>query len=194
MNPIDNLYKALVSQKSDINEHLPTLKKYAEECEHITEMGVRYIVSTIALLVAKPKTLICIDLFSPSHYGDQSRFYLAQQYANENNVKFNFLLGNTLEIDIEETDMLFIDTLHRYGQLKAELERHSSKVKKYIIFHDTTTFENVDEGCYYPLPTLDTSKTGLWPAIQEFMATNPQWSVLERFTNNNGLTVLCKKQ
>jgi hypothetical protein len=31
---------------SDINEHIPTILKYGQECEHITEMGVRWVVST----------------------------------------------------------------------------------------------------------------------------------------------------
>ena len=26
---------------SDINEHIPTILKYGQECDHITEMGVR---------------------------------------------------------------------------------------------------------------------------------------------------------
>ena len=40
---------------SDINEHLPTLKRYAEDCDHITEMGVRWLVSTIAFMMGQPK-------------------------------------------------------------------------------------------------------------------------------------------
>jgi hypothetical protein len=52
----------------------------------------------------------------------------------------NFNIGNTLEVDIDETDMLFIDTLHNGDQLEKELERSASKVKKFIAFHDTTTF------------------------------------------------------
>ena len=51
---IENYYNNLVNTPSDINEHLPTLRKYAEECDHITEMGVRWIVSTYAFLAAKP--------------------------------------------------------------------------------------------------------------------------------------------
>ena len=33
---------------------------------------------------------------------------------------------------------------------------------------------------------------GLWPAIEEFLVSNPEWILKERFTNNNGLTVLEK--
>ena len=31
---------------------------------------------------------------------------------------------------------------------------------------------------------------GLWPAVQECLDANPEWVLHERFTNNNGLTIL----
>jgi hypothetical protein len=31
---------------------------------------------------------------------------------------------------------------------------------------------------------------GLWPAVVLFLEMHPEWRVKERFTNNNGLTVL----
>jgi hypothetical protein len=31
---------------------------------------------------------------------------------------------------------------------------------------------------------------GVWPAIEEFLAAHPEWILKERFTNNNGLTIL----
>jgi len=53
-------------EKSDINEHLPTLKKYAEDCEHITECGVRGCKSSYAFaegLRGRPSTkLIQYDI------------------------------------------------------------------------------------------------------------------------------------
>ncbi len=36
-------------------------------------------------------------------------------------------------------------------------------------------------------------RKGLWPAIVEFVENNPEWYIKERFTNNNGLTILAKK-
>jgi hypothetical protein len=193
MDIIETTYHNLVDTPSDINEHLPVLKQYAEKCDTVTEMGVRYVVSTFALVLAKPKKLISIDLFHPSFYGDTSRLYAIQNYAKNNGVDYKFVMGNTLNNDIEQTDMLFIDTLHVYGQLKKELEKHASNVNKYIVFHDTTTFEYQDEKHYYNVDALDTSKTGLWPAIQEFLDSHTEWEILERRTNNNGLTILQKK-
>jgi hypothetical protein len=34
---------------------------------------------------------------------------------------------------------------------------------------------------------------GIWPAIDEFLQKYPEWTIEKRFTNNNGLTILSKK-
>ena len=104
--------------------------------------------------------------------------------SNENEIEFKFICADTRDTVIEETDLLFIDTLHNYVQLKKELELHSSKVKKYLIFHDTTTFESNGESY------TGEKEIGLWPAIEEFLQQNFNWTIHERFINNNGLTIL----
>ena len=177
MDKLKEIYERLCSTPSDINEHLPTLKKYAEECEHITEMGVRWVVSTYALLMGKPKKLISYDI-------NGINWQPIAEMVKEN-TDFTFEVGNTLNLEIEETDLLFIDTLHNYNQLKGELELHGNKAKKYIIFHDTTSFEWIGESY-----TGKVDEIGLWPAIEEFLEKNPHWKIFERFTNNNGLTIL----
>lgn len=175
---LNQIYERLYKTPSDINEHLPTLASYASECEHITEMGVRYIVSTYALLMGKPKKMISYDIH-------MCRWEVVKDLVKED-TDFQFLIGNTLEIEIEPTDLLFIDTLHNYNQLKKELELHAKKVNKYIIFHDTTSFETVGES-YSGNP-----EGGIWLAIQEFIEANPKWTIKKRFTNNNGLTIIEK--
>ena len=56
--------------------------------------------------------------------------------------------------------------------LKKELELHSKNVNKYIIFHDTTTFANVDDiGGYYnnTNPDLYSQKTDLYIGFYFFL-------------------------
>jgi hypothetical protein len=48
-----------------------------------------------------------------------------------------YLGNNVLEVEIEETELLFIDTYHYYAQLKKELKLHAGKISRYIAFHDT---------------------------------------------------------
>ena len=178
MQQLEEIYNQKCQIRSDINEHLPTLKKYAEECEHVTEMGVRWVVSTFAFMMGKPKKLISIDLDPVEKHGIKTEDLV--ELANSVNVDFTFIVGDTTEIEIEETDFLFIDTLHTYGQLKKELELHANKSKKYIGFHDTTTFAQVGEY----------QEVGLWLAIEEFLIANENWVIAEKFENNNGLTIL----
>lgn len=177
---LQEIYEGLCNTPSDINEHLPTLKKYAQECEHITEMGVRWVVSTYALLMGKPKRMISYDI--NSIHWDVIRDMV------KDDTDFEFRVGDTTEIEIEETDLLFIDTWHVYQQLKKELELHGNKAKKYLIFHDTTAFEYIGETI-----SGDVIYEGLWPAIEEFLEQNPHWELHERFENNNGLTILKRK-
>lgn len=177
MNRLEGIYNEKCNQHSDINEHLPTLKRYSEECEHITEMGVRNIVSTWAFLMGNPKKLISYDI---NPIDENSVLSVIEGM----DIEYKFILGDTTKCNIEETDFLFIDTLHNYNQMKSELTLHGNKVRKYIGFHDTTLFEFNGESYN------GSSESGIWLAIEEFMNENSHWVLHERFTNNCGLTIL----
>ena len=174
---VDAIYK----HPSDINEHVPTLLEYGQKCDHITEMGVRWIISTWVWLACAPKKLIAYDLFDPSEWGASIKdvYDTAEKYG----LDFEFHEKDVLKVDIEETDLLFIDTEHVYSQLKQELKLHSSKVRKYRFFHDTTNFEFIGEDRQ--------EGTGIWPAIEEFLEEKKDTWVLEkRFMNCSGLTII----
>lgn len=189
MPTITDYYNQRKNTPSDINEHIETLKNYATECSHITEMGVRSVVSTWAFLEANPKKLVSIDI-------NDCPVQEAARLAHESGIDFQFIKSSTLEMEIEETDLLFIDTWHVYQQLKKEFELHADKAKKYIILHDTTTFGENGEGIASTNINIITGQMeaiphkGLWPAVEEFLASNTKWKLKERYTNNNGLTVL----
>jgi hypothetical protein len=192
MNNIIKRYEELCLIPSDINEHLTTLKKYSEECDTVTEMGVRWIVSTWALLFGNPKKMTSIDLNHPSVFGGNiDDVYNA---VKETSIDFTFIESDSLKINIEPCDLLFIDTWHDYLQLKQELTRHHNNVNKYIILHDTNTFGYEDEPLdWNNIEVIETNlPKGLCPAIDEFLMTNKDWILWERKPNNNGLTVLKK--
>lgn len=187
MEKTEEIFKNLVNTKSDINEHLLTLRKYAEECSHITEMGTRYVCSTWAFVIAKPKKVVCYDILTDLDLNRvNQRLSEIKSHSENLGVDFTFNLQNVLEADIEETDLLFIDTYHEYNQLKSELSLHGGKVKKYLIFHDTTTFGVHGETFKKP------NTVGIMPAINEFLEENKNWVLHEKFENNNGLTILKK--
>ena len=179
-------FNNLKNDPSDINEHLETLKYYASRSNHVTELGVRKIVSSWAFLLGAPHKLVCVDIIHPNDYLNDNgeKFGIFKKYCELLDIDFEFILGDTLKIEIEETDLLFIDTLHTYDQLKRELALHANKVKNWIIFHDT-------ESCgEYFISSNGVREGGLTYAINEFLVDNPQWKVKSIYKNNNGLTVL----
>jgi len=180
MNKVYKMYQEACNVPSDINQHLPTLFKYANECNHITEMGVRWIVSTWAFLATTPQKMISYDIRHPNEFGADLNSLIA--LTREESIDYIFIQKDVLQVEIEETDLLFIDTLHNYSQLKEELRLHANKVKKYIIFHDTITYGTVGES----------NDSGITPAIVEFLGQNPNWYLREQFINNNGLMVIAR--
>ena len=194
MKRINDNYQIHRLKKSDINEHMQTLFKYASECKSIAEFGVREGVSTWAFLLAYPKQLICVDIKGDSFYESEK---CIRDILKGSDIDFRFIVGDTLQIEIPEVDLLFIDTLHIYRQLYSELKRHSNRAKKYIILHDTYTYANHDEVIYEHASSLVKSRSGinhgLKKAISDFMAEDKNWVILEEYRNNNGLTVLGRK-
>ncbi len=183
-------YSRLCQIQSDINEHLPVLKRYAEECRTVTEMGVRFACSTWAFIEGKPKSLTCIDIMLDSFLPSEK---YVKEMCDRYGIEFKWVTGDSLKIEIEETEMLFIDTLHTYTQLLGELKRHSEKVSKYIILHDTVSFAMHDEGLYdhaSNLAKVYSEKKGILAAVVDFLEDKKNWKIKEHYVNNNGLMVL----
>lgn len=203
MNYIETIYKQLCKTESDINEHLPTLMELSTECNTICEFGVRSIVSSWAFLTgliknnSNVKNLISVDIVNI----DQIKNVI--NIASMHGINMKFICENSIKCDIPETDMLFIDTWHIYGHLRRELENHHKKVKKYIVMHDTE-LDKIDgetircgwdakkqsDESGYPVEEIN---MGLQKAIDEFLDVNKEWEIYKVYTNNNGLTVLKRK-
>jgi GT2 family glycosyltransferase/Tfp pilus assembly protein PilF len=167
-----DLYRSACATPSDIHSHCPILHALASECRHVTEMGTRTGISTAALLHAQPEKLVCYDL---------RRFpqvELLKRLAGR--TQFAFHQADVRTVQIEETDLLFIDTWHVYEQLREELRLHAAKVRRYIALHDTTTFGERGE---------KDGHRGLWPAVEEFLGRGT-FRLRERHAHNNGLAVL----
>lgn len=182
-------YKNCCENKSDINEHMPMLCAAAFKCDHITEFGIRSVVSTWAFLMAKPKRLVSYDIYSHPNIS------IAKQCAEDDKISFEFKQEDTRKAIIERTDLLFIDTLHTYNQLIIELNRHHTSVKKYIILHDTETYGEKDEPDSYNLEKIESDKKhGLKAAIRDFLLLNKEWKIKYTTSLNNGLTILEKDE
>lgn len=206
MESIGKKYQNLSNTPSDINEHLPTLYKYASECDSVFETGVRGCISSWALASGllhnntstHQKTLFMNDI---------TECDIRELLSCTKNLPIitKYEWKNNLDLQFTETyDLTFIDTWHVYGQLKRELAKFAPITNKYIIMHDTTVDEWAGETIRCRMNAYEQSHSsgfpieeinkGLWPAIDEFLVENTDWTLHERFRNNNGLTILRKRQ
>ena len=174
--PMSEAFDILTRTATDINEHLPMLYFLAQQCDHVTEFGVRTGASTLAFLhglQGRPATLRSYDI--NDQYGVQDTL------TRWTRVEWTFSICSTLSITrIEPTDLLFIDTLHNYDQVRQELALHGDAARRWIVFHDTETFGTVG----------DDGGRGINQAITEWLEAKPEWRIVYRTHRNNGLTVI----
>jgi len=174
--PMSEAFDIITRTATDINEHLPMLYYLAQQCDHVTEFGVRTGASTLAFLhglQGRPATLRSYDI--NDQYGVQDSL------TRWTRVEWTFSICSTLSITrIEPTDLLFVDTLHNYDQVRQELALHGDAARRWIVFHDTETFGL----------TGDDGGRGINQAITEWLQAKPEWRIVYRTHRNNGLTVI----
>ncbi len=181
--------------------HLPVLYDYAKRCNHVTEMGARAGLSTSAFLHARVEKFISYDYqySNPEPHLRQQIEQLKAVFAlaKQEGINCKYIGADVLKVNIDQTDLLFIDTWHCYDQLKRELALHSSKASKYIAFHDIETYGIKGEG----FPSMDINhpqrnnlngERGIRPAIDEFLLANNNWRIEYESKKNNGLLIISR--
>jgi hypothetical protein len=152
----------------DSPSRFDTYQRYASQVDSIVEFGVYTGLSTCAWLSGGPKKLRSYDITDT---------YLSvldelKNCAEQNSVDFEFAIANSLEIDIESCDLLFIDTVHTKKHCLAELDRHACCAQKYIVLHDPTEWP------------------GVFEAVITFLHYNREWHIVEHCNKGSGLLVL----
>lgn len=190
-------YCRSIAARGDTYLHLPTLRALTLAANRggiampgrgafaspprVVEFGVRTVVTTWAFLAARPASLVSVDIEDPPRDAIEA----AHACAAEDGTPFEFWRRSTLDIPPVSCDLLFIDTLHTYRQLRAELERHAAGVTRFIAFHDTVTFGFVG---------MDGQSPGLQDAIEELVAGkiagSGEWVLRWHDERNNGLAVV----
>lgn len=166
-------YNLACKSNTDINEHLPWISELTSECEHATELGVGYAQSTRAFLRHD------IEMHSYEIEVDPvTQKYFDEAIAAGRRVTLH--VEDTRLATIDPTDIMLVDSYHSYEQVKCELERHADKVKKYILFHDTELYGLTGQG----------HERGINAAIYEFLRSHPEWEMVEKRKNNNGMTLI----
>ena len=188
-NTIEEMYNFTSSNPTDqkgknsmqwIAHYMPTLYEYTLKCNSVVEIGVNQVCSTWAFLKAKPEggvLSIDIDLERSAYMqkiGLDKNIWLhwAKHLSTQEQVAFNAQECSSLDVELPDHDLLFIDSDHTYNQLSQELKLHGNKAQKYIIMHDTTLFPELNR------------------AINEFREVNTHFVVEKVFDNNPGLTIL----
>lgn len=163
---IESEYELACNTITDVHEHIPVLRQLSSECERVVELGVREGWSTRAFLTQRNRLRSYDIVMWP---------YVQHLFNTMRNVgrDFEYIHADSLEIELEECDMIFFDTEHTYDQLSKELHLHGNKASKYLVFHDTVSYDKA-----------------LIPAIEEFLVLNPHWKIKHHYTNNNGLLIL----
>ena len=200
-NELSFRFEEACNTPSDISEHVPLLYQLSKEVSSVVEIGMRGMVSSWGILQGlsespfSHRSYIGIDISSPPY----DTLNAAQLLARAHGIEFTFLQANDMDIDIPETDFLFIDSLHTYCHLTYELEKFSPSIRKYIAMHDTSPpWESVDDSEYhgdfseYP-DYIDKNKRGLWLAVEDFLQRHPEWKLAARYINCHGFTILERK-
>jgi hypothetical protein len=169
---LDRRYNDACLTPSDLQEHLPVLRDLAEQCRHVTDAGTGAGVSALAFLRAQPERLVCIGLVQSLEVDNLKALRGPTDVESRR--------ADVLSGDIEETDLLFLDTRHNAGQLREELRRHAGKARKFIVTHGTTAHATEGESA---------REGGVWPVVEEFLAEG-SFCLRKRYENNHGLTVL----
>ena len=208
MDQLLNLYfDHYASFTNDFSDYLETMRAYAQKCSSIMVAGQGTCTALWPLLkglhqnaeINTTKSLVASEKVFHPNVDEVARV------ASGLGIQYTFLKQPSLEVDIsgyQEYDLLFIDTWHVYGQLKRELEKYAPKTRKYIMLHDTkidgvwgesvrvgwnTTWQALEFG----MPEEEV-KMGLKPAVDDFLATHPEWSMELLMKAGNGLTILSR--
>lgn len=177
---LEDLYWENIKARTPMSHHLPALRLLAAQCKNAVELGVNRGGSTTALLLG------C---------GDVTSYDLVQTRAGR---QLATIAGDSWRYRIEDSrtavpqacDLLFIDSLHTFDQVRDELNRHGDYVRRMIAFHDTVTFGSV--GSDGNTGKHAEGVLGIRPAIDLFMASRPAWRIVSHDVESHGFLVIGK--
>lgn len=155
-------FQILLRTPSNISEHMPMLAMLGRG-RSVVEFGFSTGRSATAFLAGGCAKLVSYDILDCSA--------AAAPLKSE---RFTFVQADSAAVEIEECDVLFIDSLHTGAHLTKELTKHAGKARQMIAMHDTWCRKFKD----------------MHAAVDRFLAAHPEWRVLMDLQNCNGLTVL----
>jgi len=173
----------LLQKHAEQNKQIYTLLRFACRCEHASALTMNTYDSAIVFLSSKIPTSRIYNIT------DISESVTAMFTDLSKDLDFKILKATD---EIENTDLLYIDTPAEGNFRASELTRHANKVSKYILLPNT-----VKNGLT-PSPTIkladDQKPIGLNFGINHFLQTNDNWFILEHDDVDPGMTVLVNRK
>jgi hypothetical protein len=171
-------YEHTKARPSDFHEHMDTLWELAAKCEHVTEVSGWNKPALLALAAG------CTGKVVSYCHGPKPVWMILEKLAGD---RFRCVTADQ-PADIEPTDLLMVDTLHRATRVHQELSRYAPRVRKYLVVHCTSDpyGENGDDA------SQPAGGPGVMPGVRRFLSENKEWTVFRADTNNHGLMVLSR--
>lgn len=185
---LESIYAAHCAAGTAMSPHLPRLRALAEGLSTAVEFGVKRGGSSSALLLGAQR-VVSFDIAAT-----QEARALKELVGD----RWDYRIQDSRTADVPEAELLFIDSLHTYAQIKAELDAHAHKVTRFLVAHDVTTFGEVgavgETGAqawpYVRGQSCPEQFLGIRPALDQMMANDQSWRIAARYTDSHGLLVL----
>jgi len=187
--PLDALFADVARESKDLNVHCETVRNIASKVNNITAF-VKRADWEVALASGFPKTLNVYQT-QESKLIEETHKAVDQQKAKDSRKIDNYITYHKdaevdpMKVDIGPTELLVIDRENSAEYLTNVLNKHASKVSKYIIIRGTQSFGEKAE--------FDQTKPGLWPAMKNFLATNKEWFIAKHWQEYYGMTLLARE-
>lgn len=166
-----------IAHGHDYCKHHDAIKKciLEEDCISYKELGTHQGATAAAACLANPKILQSIELIDISFDLFDVNEHLFNSFCIQNDI---IILKNKIDSSNpisakNNVDLLLVDSVHTPNHLEKELKIHSSKIQKFMIFHDTAV-----------------NNFRLFKVLENFIKINLCWNIIEHYTNNYGYTVL----
>lgn len=177
----DTLYDWLKTVPRDLDQHMPKIREYADRCEHVTDVGHRR-ESITAILASKAPSVVVYSR-EASDPVVQKMLEMVKETKAVTIQPPTLTEGvHSVQTEIDETDMLFIDTTMTFDRVLRVLDTFSPKVRKYIIIHDTQLFMSKGED----------GGPGIMAAVRIWLRKNPEWKPVYITKEQYGLVVYSK--
>jgi hypothetical protein len=180
MNPSYNL----LQKHAETNKQIYTLLRFACRCDHVTSLTMNTWESAIAFLAAEINTIRMYNLGE----ADSKELETYTKISKELDINFQF---RKVEEDIEETDLLYINTPAEGNYRAMELTKYAKRVRKFILLPNTVTH------AHRAVPNIklsaDINPIGLVFGINHFIQNHDNWFILEHDDIEPGMTILVNK-